>query len=566
LSATGVQLSPGQTLTVRLYYAAGSSSPARYALLNNVRFKGIASTVPVTATIITNGTLNSFTQLIGTPSTTQTYSLRGTGLTGAITITPPAGYEVSSNGGTTWFNNSTPLVLSPTGDSVIATVSVRLNANSAGAYSGNIVHTSVGANSVNVAVSGNTVPVPIVTVTGTLNAFSQTVGAPSAVQSYTISGSNLAGNITITPPANYQVSSNGGTTWSSSAITLTPTSGTVATTTISVRLNASAAGTFSGSITNATTGATTMNVAVTGTTIPAPSITVTGSLQAFSQTLGNPSVAKTYTVSGANLTGNVVITAPANYELSTDGTTWSSSAITLNQTAGTVATTTISARLNATAAGTYAGNITHVSTGATTVNLAVTGTAVPPPALTITQSLKQFLQVIGTPSTVQTYTISGANLTGNVTITPPLRYELSINGSAWQTAAVTIVPLNGTIPTITISVRLNGIVTGPYNGNIVHATQGFTTTNVPVNGIVTIKSEYGVYPVPAYRVVYVVHPRPVKGTTITIYTAAGQRLKVINAQPDTFETPIDLTGMRNGLYFVEVNADNQKTMLRFMKQ
>jgi hypothetical protein len=261
-----------------------------------------------------------------------------------------------------------------------------------------------------------------------------------------------------------------------------------------------------------------------------------------------------------------VITAPANYELSTDGTTWSSSAITLNQTAGTVATTTISARLNATAAGTYAGNITHVSTGATTVNLAVTGTAVPPPALTITQSLKQFLQVIGTPSTVQTYTISGANLTGNVTITPPLRYELSINGSAWQTAAVTIVPLNGTIPTITISVRLNGIVTGAYNGNIVHATQGFTTTNVPVNGIVTIKSEYGVYPVPAYRVVYVVHPRPVKGTTITIYTAAGQRLKVINAQPDTFETPIDLTGMRNGLYFVEVNADNQKTMLRFMKQ
>lgn len=676
--ASGVTVSDGQILTFRLYFSCGSTSAGRYGKLKDVKVKGQASLIPIVPSITTTGTLNNFTQSIGAPSAMQTYTVTGSNLTGDVTVTPPAGYEVSSDGGTNWFTNSTPLVLTPASGSVSATITVRLNATTAGNYSGDIVHTtnggaavnvavsgaavntpqitvtgslnnfaqtigspsptqtftvsgaalssniiitppanyevsddggttwytnanplsltpvsgnvaattitvrlnattagtysgnivnsSTGAADVNLAVSGTAVPPPSITVTGTLNAFSQTVGTPSAIQTYTIAGANLTGNITVTPPANYQVSSNGGTTWSSSAITLTPTSGTVATTTISVRLNASAAGTYSGNIANATTGATTVNVAVTGTTVPAPSITVTGSLQAFSQTLGNPSTVKTYTVSGANLTGNVVITAPVNYELSTNGTTWSSSAITLNQTAGTVANTTISVRLNANAAGTYAGNISHVSAGATTVNLAVTGTTVLPPSLTITQSLKQFIQVIGTPSMVQTYTVSGANLTGNVTITPPLRYEISLNGSSWQATALTIVPLNGTIPTTTISVRLNGIVTGPYKGNLVHATPGFTTVNVPVDGVVTIKSEYGVYPVPAYRVAYVVHPRPAKGTTITIYTAAGQKIRAINAQPDTFETPIDLSGMKNGLYFVEVNADNQKKILRLLKE
>jgi hypothetical protein len=100
----------------------------------------------------------------------------------------------------------------------------------------------------------------------------------------------------------------------------------------------------------------------------------------------------------------------------------------------------------------------------------------------------------------------------------------------------------------------------------VHATSGFTSVDVPLAGVVTIKAEYGIYPVPASHTVFIVHPRPVKGTTITVYTVSGERLKLVNAQPDTFETPIDISGMSNGLYFVEVNTDNGKTILRFMKQ
>jgi pectin methylesterase-like acyl-CoA thioesterase len=568
LSATGVTVNAGQTLTLRLYYAAGTSSPGRYALLNNVRFKGLSTPLPPSPAITTAGTLNNFTQSLGTPGATQTYTVSGSNLTGNVTITPPAGYEISSNGGTTWFTTSTPLVLTPITGSVNATITVRLNAGATGSYFGNIVHASSGATSVNVAVTGATTPPPAVTVTGTLNAFAQTVGAPSAVQTYTIAATNLTGNLTITPPANYQVSSNGGTTWFSNAspLVLTPASGTIASTTISVRLNASAAGSYSGNITNATTGATTVNVAVTGTTVAAPSITVTGSLAAFSQTIGAPSAVKTYTVGGANLTDNIVVTAPAGYEISKDGTTWSASPITLTQTSGTVATTTVSVRLNANAAGSYSGSITHTSAGATTVNVAVSGTAVPPPSITINQSLTQFVQVMGSPSTVQTYTVSGANLTGNVTITPSLRYELSLNGSNWQTTPLTLTPTSGTLATTTISVRLNGIITGTFNGNLAHASTGLTTVNVPLNGFITIKQQYVLYPVPEHRTVFLSHPQLTEPAIITIYTVGGQRMKVLSTSPNSFETPIDVSNFRQGIYFVEMNIAGEKKILRLLKQ
>jgi hypothetical protein len=50
--ATGVTLNTGQTLTVRLYFAVGSSSVGRYVLLRNVILKG-ASTISATTSAVT---------------------------------------------------------------------------------------------------------------------------------------------------------------------------------------------------------------------------------------------------------------------------------------------------------------------------------------------------------------------------------------------------------------------------------------------------------------------------------------------------------------------------------
>ena len=115
-----------------------------------------------TPTITVNGTLGSFIQGLGTPSSVQAYTVSGVNLTSDLTITPPSGYEISSNGGSTWFNSTTPLILTPTNNTINSTtISVRLNSTSAGSFSGDIVHASTGAATVNQPVSGTVQSSPL---------------------------------------------------------------------------------------------------------------------------------------------------------------------------------------------------------------------------------------------------------------------------------------------------------------------------------------------------------------------------------------------------------------------
>lgn len=104
----------------------------------------------------------------------------------------------------------------------------------------------------------------------------QTIGASATTQTYTVTASDLTGNLTITPPVNFEVSANN-TTWftNASPLTITPASGAVNSTTVYIRLNAAAPGSYSGNVVNASAGAASVNVAVTGTAINAPAINST---------------------------------------------------------------------------------------------------------------------------------------------------------------------------------------------------------------------------------------------------------------------------------------------------
>ena len=95
--------------------------------------------------------------------------------------------------------------------------------------------------------------------------------------------------------------------------------------------------------------------------------TSTTSLTAFTSTAGTASANQTFTVNGTNLVANITVGPLTGFEFSTDGTTYSSS-LTLAQSSGTVANTTIYARLAANAQlGTYNSQaITLASTGAIT--------------------------------------------------------------------------------------------------------------------------------------------------------------------------------------------------------
>lgn len=120
-------------------------------------------TISSTPTINVTGAMGSFVQGVGTPSTSQSYVVSGASLTNNVIITAPTGYEISSNGGSNWNNSSTPIVLTQdvNGNIPNTSISVRLNASSAATYSGNITHTSAGAASVNMAVTGTVQSAPL---------------------------------------------------------------------------------------------------------------------------------------------------------------------------------------------------------------------------------------------------------------------------------------------------------------------------------------------------------------------------------------------------------------------
>jgi len=116
------------------------------------------------------------------------------------------------------------------------------------------------------------------------------------------------------------------------------------------------------------------DVLVSTSAIPTPSIGITGSLSAFSTTVGNASASQSFNASGTDLTDDITVTAPTDYEVSLDDSSFSSS-VTLVQSGGTVSSTPVYVRIAATAPiGNPAGQVNLASTGATDQNIAVTGT------------------------------------------------------------------------------------------------------------------------------------------------------------------------------------------------
>ncbi|NLG74411.1 MAG: DNRLRE domain-containing protein [Chloroflexi bacterium] len=98
-----------------------------------------------------------------------------------------------------------------------------------------------------------------------IEAFSSKPGVPSEERSYTVSGTNLTGSVTITPPAGFEISLSAGSGFVSTPLILTPDGGTLPSTTIYVRLNRETAGFSSGTITHTSPGAVTNGLLVYGT-------------------------------------------------------------------------------------------------------------------------------------------------------------------------------------------------------------------------------------------------------------------------------------------------------------
>ena len=245
---------------------------------------GSPSTIPTLT--VTPTSLSGMTYAVGNgPSPVLTYTLSASNLTpasGYDTVTAAADYEISNTNATTGFSSTTLLVPYTSGGTFATpTIWVRLKAGlSVGAYDTSEVITNVAATEfASVSCAGSVTPaVPTVTATPTsLSGISYVVGnGPSTPATYTLNASYLSpisGNITVTPPTDYEISNTNATTGFSStpiSVAYSNSGGTIPNPTIWVRLKAGlSVGTYS-------TSETITNVAGTGSA----NVTCSGSVTA----------------------------------------------------------------------------------------------------------------------------------------------------------------------------------------------------------------------------------------------------------------------------------------------
>jgi hypothetical protein len=116
-------------------------------------------------------------------------------------------------------------------------------------------------------------------------------------------------------------------------------------------------------------------------------------------------------------------------------------------------------------------------------------TPLAPVIYTSVPSLSGFTYVVGNgPSDPQSFTASGSNLTGDITVTPPVDYELSlVSDSGYSQVPIVLPQTGGDVSATTIYVRLlAGLPIAAYNAqDIVLSSPGADNKTVTCNGEVT---------------------------------------------------------------------------------
>lgn len=433
------------------------------------------------------------------PSNILSFDVSGSYLSSNVTIQPTTNFEISSLGGGA-FTPAAVVTLPVVSNTLNPTpVYARLKSGLAlGSYSDTLRVVSTGAVTKTVIVNGTVTTPPYINLsTNYLSGFSYNFGAgPSTYQSFTVSGGNLEANVVLTVSSKFEISTSSGSGYSSS-VTLTPSGTTLNNTTVYVRMKLGlGVGTHLQNIEANSTHAATQLLTCTGTVNPTATIYNSRSLlPGFIYTSGTGSSGiQTFEVKGTNLAGNITATAPTNFQVSLNGSTWGSS-VTLTQSGGTVNPTTIYVRMSSgLAINTYGPSaLTLTSTDAITKSVACSGRVVASGSPTIMSSTTAmngfgYQAAAGGPSTEQFIVVSGASLTNNLIVTPPTNYEISTtSGSGYQSSAITLTPSSGRVDPTNIYLRLKGNLTAnDYNETITLTSGGASTVNVSLIGKVYV--------------------------------------------------------------------------------
>jgi len=362
-----------------------------------------------------------------------------------------------------------------------------------------------------------TVASPTITTTGTLTAFSNCSGTPSSPQSFTVSATTLSNNLSIAAPTGFEISTSSGGTYSAT-LSLTPTSGTVASTSIFVRTTAAATGSPSGNVTISSTGATSKTVAVTGTvtTSVTPSVTISstdadnticaGTSVTFSASITNGGTTPAYQwkINGNNVntaTAATFTTATlANNDVVTCVLTANATCTSTSTVTSTGITTVVNANVNPLVSISTGNNPTCASSSVTITATAINGGSTPSFQWMVNgtnvgtaSSSNKFISTSLANNDVVTVLLvsnalcaspinalsSGITMTVNPAVTPSVSISIPKTTICMGTSATfTAAPINGgTTPAYQWKVNGNNISTA--------TAATFTTTTLANNDAVT---------------------------------------------------------------------------------
>ena len=205
-----------------------------------------------------------------------------------------------------------------------------------------------------------------------------------------------------------------------------------------------------------------------------------------------PSAAQSFAITGSNLTDDVTVTAPTNYEISETETGTYATSLTLPLTNGAISSTVFVRLVAGLEVESYEGELTVVS-DTLTATLALNGfvSLYPVPVLTATPnsvSGMTYEYSTGGPSNIVSFNLSAVDLHAHVHVYPSEHFEVSTYGDTLfmpENPAV-ISAVAGSFTNIPIYVRLMDSLPGPsYNEQLTIATDGCDTLYVNVSGTVT---------------------------------------------------------------------------------
>lgn len=364
------------------YYAGVLQLTSTGAATQQINLSGVVTDKPSVFTSVAS--LSGFTYTAGAgPSLQQLFTINAASLTGQINVTASSNFEISLNSGSSFSASNSLNILNSSGLVSQLNIYVRLKAGlTANNYSGTITLKSREADDKIVSLSAIVLPSPaVLTVNKTaISNINYSFGnGPSTIQSFTVSGTGLSSNISVNAPANYEISFLNGTSFSgNSSLTLSPNAGSVNVTNIYIRLRKDrAVGTYDEKVQILSAGATTKELGLSGFVTEAAGISVSlTSISGMEYIVNNgPSSEKSFVISGAGLVASVIVTAAANFEVSTtsgDDFEGSGQIMFENSMVNGVAVPIYVRLAQGLPVGTYSGTINITSSGATTKKVALT--------------------------------------------------------------------------------------------------------------------------------------------------------------------------------------------------